>query len=411
MGIVITSNSEMRADFLATFFGSQNGVARQDDGAAEAALQVCQDFYATLTNAPPVDTIYNEFLAAGGQSNIYRCGTTDATTEPAVTASKIFYSVEDKNMTEIEIINRATAEAEIRAPVYYFHETGFIEQFLAGKVDLWQAQTLNATDRAIWTNLAQRLGRMHSLELDNIDQEKYLRGIEGWWNTRQIHEHFETMNFVMSSNLFMNGFTQEVFLRDINITQSELNEEIDWVAEIMHGFYGDVETPVLCHNDLHLGNMMIDEDDTTGDSLILIDFDNTRYGYRAFDFVYHFGYQSVSTETDMWIPNGDTYYYPNQTVIDEFLSIYSASYDGPLDTSLETLSAEVRAHTPYVLLEQIVFLYAVSGNSLRGLKCEYERFAETYGRESAIKCPDLQNSSTTKAAASTLATLFMILVQ
>ena len=204
-----SSEKEMRADFLATLLSGQSRVARQDDNGA-AALQVCQDFYATLTNAPPVDTVYNEFLAAGGQSTIYRCGTIDATTEPAVTASKIYYTMEDKNMTEIEIINRATADAGIRAPVYYFHENGFIEEFLAGKVDLWKAQTLNVTDRAIWANLAQRVGRMHSLELDSIDKEKYLRGIEGWWNTRLIREHFNTLNFVMSNDFFGNGFTLEV---------------------------------------------------------------------------------------------------------------------------------------------------------------------------------------------------------
>ena len=198
------------------------------------------------------------------------------------------------------------------------------------------------------------------------------------------------------------------FLNAINVTQAELDEEIDWVAQVLHEYYNELETPVLCHNDLHLGNMMIDEDDTTGDSLILIDFDNTRYGYRAFDFVYHFGYQSLSTETDEWVPNGDTTYYPNQTVIDDFLTIYSANYNGPLDASIETLQAEVRAHSPYVLLEQIAFLYGVSGTAPRGMQCEYERYASAYGRDSAIKC---SSSNSQAAAASLLLTLFMIIVQ
>ena len=68
----------------------------------------------------------------------------------------------------------------------------------------------------------------------------------------------------------------------------------------------DEETPILCHNDPHLGNMMIDENDKTGDSLVLIDFDNTKYGYRVFDFVYHFNYHSISKETNEWEPNGVT---------------------------------------------------------------------------------------------------------
>ena len=34
------------------------------------------------------------------------------------------------------------------------------------------------------------------------------------------------------------------------------------------------------HNDGHGGNMMMDKNDTTADSLILIDWDMTQYGYR-----------------------------------------------------------------------------------------------------------------------------------
>ena len=157
--------------------------------------------------------MFNEFLAAGGQSTIYRCGTSNEGTVPAVTANKVYYTLEDKNMTEIEIINRATADAGIRAPVYYFHENGFIEEFLSDKIDMWKSQEegiLNVRDREIWTNVAKKVGQMHSIELNNIDKEKYKRGGEGWWNTREIQEHFSTMKFIMSSDFFSNGFTLEV---------------------------------------------------------------------------------------------------------------------------------------------------------------------------------------------------------
>ena len=92
----------------------------------------------------------------------------------------------------------------------------------------------------------------------------------------------------------------------MGMTREQLEEEIDWVRSLVHNYYRDEETPILCHNDPHLGNMMIDENDKTGDSLVLIDFDNTKYGYRAFDFVYHFNYHSISKETNEWEPNGVT---------------------------------------------------------------------------------------------------------
>lgn len=173
------------------------------------------------------------------------------------------------------------------------------------------------------------------------------------------------------------------------ITLDELNAEISWVATLLLDYYDEKETPVLCHNDLHLGNMMLDANDTSGESLILIDFDNTRYGYRAFDFVYHFGYHSVFVETST---NGMETYYPDNAIIDEFLTIYSESYTGK-KADVATLWEEVRVHTPYTLLEQIVFLYGTNGLFPRGLRCEYERYAIELGHESTIKCPKGQTDA------------------
>lgn len=209
----------MKVDFLAQLATLTRDGDQGEDKAAEA-LEVCRDFYATLgADAPHVDTVYNDFLAAGGQSTIYKCGTTNSTIEPSVTASKIFFTVEDKNMTELEIINRATADAGVRAPLYYFHENGFIEEFLAGKVDLWGSQTLHVTDRQVWSQVADRVGRLHSIQLDDIDQDKYKHGIEGWWNTRNINEHFDMLKWVMENDYFGNGFTLEVatIKRTVNI--------------------------------------------------------------------------------------------------------------------------------------------------------------------------------------------------
>ena len=174
-----------------------------------------------------------------------------------------------------------------------------------------------------------------------------------------------------------------------DITLDDLNDEINWVAGLLLDYYDEKETPLLCHNDLHLGNMMVDANDTTGESLILIDFDNTRYGYRAFDFVYHFNYHSIGVET---ASNGVETYYPNSTMIDEFLAIYSESYTGP-SVSVATLWEEIRVHTPYVLLEQIVFLYGTNGLFPRGLRCEYERLANELGRKSTITCPAWQTNA------------------
>ena len=171
----------------------------------EEALAVCHDFYSSLATPPPLETVYNSFLAEGGQSYIYRCGTSNNSTVPLLTANKYFKSVIDKNLTEIEIINRASAAAGIRADVYYFHPNGFIEEFLSGKQNLWQSEAnggLTVRDREVWSNAAKLIAQMHSIELDDIDKEKYKRPSEGSWNTRLIKEHFTDMLWFVNDGFF-----------------------------------------------------------------------------------------------------------------------------------------------------------------------------------------------------------------
>ena len=44
----------------------------------------------------------------------------------------------------------------------------------------------------------------------------------------------------------------------------------------------------MTHNDIHLENMMVAEGPYLTDSHMLIYFDNAVWGYRGFDFNYHF---------------------------------------------------------------------------------------------------------------------------
>ena len=72
----------------------------------------------------------------------------------------------------------------------------------------------------------------------------------------------------------------------INLTESvlsqsqEYNWNIEWTEELVRNHHHDREIPVLSHNDAHAGNMMMNKTDFTGESLILIDWDITHYGYR-----------------------------------------------------------------------------------------------------------------------------------
>lgn len=197
----------------------------------------------------------------------------------------------------------------------------------------------------------------------------------------------------MKNDYFGNGHTYDKLLSLLGATEEEVEDEIKWVSETLLDYYNETETPKLCHNDLHLGNMMIDEDDSTGDSLILIDFDNTRYGYRVFDLIYFLNYQAVSLDPSAIGEEYGSQFYPSDETIMDFVTIYTESFNANYNkttsegTTVEKMMEEVYAHTPYNLLEQIMFLWGAVGLESGSLRCEYERYAERYGRQSAIKCP------------------------
>ena len=52
---------------------------------------------------------------------------------PSITAQKIYYSTEDKNLTELAIVNTELSNAGVRATLYWFHDQGYFEEFLGHK--------------------------------------------------------------------------------------------------------------------------------------------------------------------------------------------------------------------------------------------------------------------------------------
>lgn len=83
-----------------------------------------------------------------------------------------------------------------------------------------------------------------------------------------------------------------IFCRFPNFEQKEYDFNVQWTEDLIRNYYKDEEISVVAHNDPHAGNMMMDRNDTTGQSLILIDWDLCQYGYRVFDLAYYMFYGS-----------------------------------------------------------------------------------------------------------------------
>ena len=154
-------------------------------------------------------------------------------------------------------------------------------------------------------------------------------------------------------------------------TFSELGQNIKWVEDLIRNFYNDDEQAVLwsvisigflefnllffSHNDGHSGNVMMDDDDLTGESLIFVDFDLTQYGYRAFDWIYH---MISASEQLFFDTDGETFFIPNED-IDQWLQLYHKNLVNRSEISddeLDRLWDEFTIHMPYVALGEIWYL-------------------------------------------------------
>jgi len=113
-------------------------------------------------------------------------------------------------------------------------------------------------------------------------------------------------------------------------------------------FYNNFFIANFSHNDPHNGNIMVNRDENGGflpDTLLLIDFDNSGWGYRAWDIDYYF------SKWPTW---------PNKTTMEDFAATYMAEMKTHSETTLTVsqLVTEMRLHQPYLLLEQMMFYYS-----------------------------------------------------
>ena len=75
---------------------------------------------------------------------------------------------------------------------------------------------------------------------------------------------------------------------------------------------------LFSHNDGHSGNLMMDDNDLTGESLIFVDFDLTQYGFRAFDWIYHL----KSASHKLFVQTDGEEYFISDEDLDKWLQIY-----------------------------------------------------------------------------------------
>jgi len=137
------------------------------------------------------------------------------------------------------------------------------------------------------------------------------------------------------------------------LTEEQFWEEVKFVEKLHQGYYDqNPETPVMCHNDIHGGNVMRNrEGELNPDEIILVDFDAAQYGYRMWDIV----------EWIIFSPGHNFLYFSenlarlSEEKINQILLDYlnTQTYDENL--TLKTLQTELLYMKPYAMLQRLTF--------------------------------------------------------
>lgn len=139
--------------------------------------------------------------------------------------------------------------------------------------------------------------------------------------------------------------TPDLIYKTVKMNKRDFWSEVKLVESILHKYYTEnPETAVICHNDPHRKNIMSNrEGDFDPDSLILIDFDQAGYGFRAFDLLYNiFNWNHIPSVED------------EIAFIDAYVNEYNSINNSTLTS--ETMLDEFRAHKPYMMLARKAFL-------------------------------------------------------
>lgn len=277
---------------------------------------------------------------------------------------------QEKNFTDLGNIDKELTEQGVRYPVYaWVEKDGYyakFEQFLGDFKDFSKFPG-GFTDAATRNEVIKRIAGLHSANVIGTDQNKHRNPATTWWNTYLVNYHFGQLFYALETY-----GDPDAFYAKLGWTKEQLQAEIDFTEKTLQTYYdANPERAVICHNDVHQGNVMRNKDgEVQLDSIILVDFDQAGYGFRMWDILYF-----LSNLGEL----------PTDEIINESLQVYLDTQTYEPDLKLETLQAEFLNHFPYFALERMSFLMGMipdlSQDFADVLKGVYGYSISQFGRE------------------------------
>lgn len=214
-------------------------------------------------------------IVSGGLSNLlYLCSLPDHVQsvgeEPRQVLLRVYGAIlQGVDSLVLESVMFAIlAERTLGPKLYGIFPQGRLEQYFPNT----RMRTDQLSDSDISAEIATKMARFHEMSMPFNKEPKWLFG---------------------TIDKYMDQVMKLSFVREAHVKKYKKLMKLDLPAELerLRELLAATPSPVVfCHNDIQEGNILIlrDEDHSSTERLMLIDFEYSSYNYRGFDFGNHF---------------------------------------------------------------------------------------------------------------------------
>ncbi|XP_070686775.1 choline/ethanolamine kinase [Pempheris klunzingeri] len=238
------------------------------------AFTWCRDFLSGSWKTIKEDDFQISIVSGGLSNLLYLCSLPDDVLsvgdEPRQVLLRIYGAIlQGVDSLVLESVMFAIlAERTLGPKLYGIFPEGRLEQYLPNT----RMRTEQLSEPAVSAEIATKLARFHEMVMPFNKEPKWL---------------FGTIDKYMDQVMKLN------FVREAHVKKYKKLMKLDLPAELesLRALLAATSSPVVfCHNDVQEGNILMlqDEDHTSTDKLMLIDFEYSSYNYRGFDFGNHF---------------------------------------------------------------------------------------------------------------------------
>jgi len=244
------------------------------------------------------------------------------------------------------------------------------EELLYGK-SLDKVENWEANQPEVYRVAAKLFAKLHIVTQKDVPR-KINNCYQSWpWNTRAMVGALA--NWPPTTTDFVTQLIEEHPIEEGSVKITNLDEYMAFLYDLA---YASISPNIWAHNDLHPGNFYVrdaPEGTPMDERLLFIDYDNSDFGTRNFDFTYY-------------LLNSD---FSDEALYNDFLTAYVREYNkiGPRELTYEQLDQELICQFPWAYMNRVYLFATYGGEQFAKLfYLGFKGWAEAYGKGD-VSCP------------------------